>query len=1067
MNQKTMYRVFGFLAFLVAMVTYTMTVQPTVPFWDCGEFSGASVWQQVPHPPGAPLFLMFGKLFQIIIPFGDIGWRINMASVVASALSVLLLYLITVKVIYNFRKDNNLSNGEYLAIYGSAFVGALAFNFSDTFWFNGVESEVYAASQLFVSIVVYLMMRWNEVADEKGHERYLLLIAYLMGLSTGVHLLALLAIFSIILMVYFRKYPFTAKSFIKMGIFAVLAFFIIYPGIVKWLPSFLAGHFPFKNELGEYTTEGSWVPWIAILGICAVAYGFYYGHKNDKPVLKLGCLAFLMCVFGYTTYTQILLRTHANGPMNENEPKTFAELTSYLGREQYGDQKMWPRRTDYQDPTKVDLYNSQDANGEYVYGEWYPPVPKPVEGKNGVYQIPSFDEVNTAGEINYMLKYQINHMYIRYFLWNFVGRSSDVQDAPPTFLDKNSADALNYKNGYAEEFPVRFFALPLLFGLFGLFFHFWKDPKVAFSFLMMFLLMGILATLQQNQQDPQPRERDYFYTGSFYVFAMWIGMGTYGIISWLVKRKENLALTGAIVALSLILVPVNMAKGGWKIHSRAGNYLAFDYSYNLLQSVEKDAIVFTNGDNDTFPVWWMQDVAGVRRDVRIVNLSLGNTLWYIRQLKHREPWGAKKIPLTFSDESIMCSESSEMALTYERGKAEDVEISVKPEILKQFTNDRDIINSGKMRFTFVGSARGEKDEAGNPLYIFMVSNKLVKDIVAQTKFERPVYFSCTTGSDVYSGLERYLRSEGMALRICPVPAELMKDGKSNAEVNDQCLLTGVDNSDNYSLTPKFGFKFRNLANKDVYYDEVHRNLMGSYRQLYFRYALYTLDFKKDKAKAIQIMDAMNKNISIEQFPLYQDEELQVAMIYERAGNKQRAEEFANHCVKTCNEIMKNSKLRDGRRRYRIPSMFDEIVGQPGTYKTVAEAYTILGKYDQAKSALMQLMDMVKSGFDDPSVAQYKNYLQRNLYDIAGQIYSIDSKHLERLVKSGQKEKAQKVADDLMATYGKNREFAQIGLMIGERINQLLGKAPELVQDTAQADSNAATAATAAADVQAN
>ena len=231
MNQKTMYRVFGFLAFLVAMVTYTMTVQPTVPFWDCGEFSGASVWQQVPHPPGAPLFLMFGKLFQIIIPFGDIGWRINMASVVASALSVLLLYLITVKVIYNFRKDNNLSNGEYLAIYGSAFVGALAFNFSDTFWFNGVESEVYAASQLFVSIVVYLMMRWNEVADEKGHERYLLLIAYLMGLSTGVHLLALLAIFSIILMVYFRKYPFTAKSFIKMGIFAVLAFFIIYPEI--------------------------------------------------------------------------------------------------------------------------------------------------------------------------------------------------------------------------------------------------------------------------------------------------------------------------------------------------------------------------------------------------------------------------------------------------------------------------------------------------------------------------------------------------------------------------------------------------------------------------------------------------------------------------------------------------------------------------------------------------------------------------------------------------------------------------------------------------------------------
>ncbi len=1048
-----MNRIFGFLAFLVAMVTYTMTVQPTVPFWDCGEFSAASVWQQVPHPPGAPLFLMFGKLFQVLIPFGDIGWRINMLSVVASAVTILLLYLITVKVILNFRKQSEMSNGDYIAVYGSALVGALAFTFSDTFWFNAVESEVYAATQLFTTIIIYLMMVWNEKADEEGSERYLLIIAYLMGLSTGVHLLALLTIFSIVLLVYFRKYKFSVKSFVYMGIIAVVTFFVVYPGIVKWIPALLSGHFPFKNEIGQYTTEGAWVPFVAIFGLLAAVFGFYVGYKKNMPILKLSTLAFLMAVFGYTTYTQILIRSHSNSPMNENEPKNFAALTSYLGREQYGEQKSWPRRTDFQDQTKIDIYNSKDANGEYVYGEWIPPVGKPVMG----YQVPSFEEVNTSGEINYMMKYQINHMYIRYFLWNFVGKTSDVQDAAHCFTDKSESNILNYKSGYADQFPVRFFALPLLFGLFGLFFHFWKDPKMAFTFLIMFLLMGVLATLQQNQQDPQPRERDYFYTGSFFLFTMWIGVGTYGLIDWLVKRKENVALSGGVILLSLLLVPVNMAMGGWKIHSRAGNYLPFDYSYNLLQSVEKDAILFTNGDNDTFPVWWLQDVAGVRRDVRIVNLSLGNTLWYVGQLKHREPWGAKKIPLTFTDASLMCKEDDPQALQPSRGPAEKVTIPVSSDILKQFTNDQEYIKNGKMEFTFVGSSRGDnKDEAGNPQFTFMVNNKLVKDIITQTKFERPVYFSITTGSEVYSGLERFLRAEGMAMRVCPVPVELLTTGRSNEEINDKCFLQ-VDNSNEYSLTPKYGFKFRNLSNKAVYYDEVHRNLMGSYRNLYLNYAIFTLEHNKDKKKTIRIIDEMNKNISIEQFPLFQSEELQVAMIYEKAGDMAKAKQFAEMCIKTCNEISNNPKMRDSRRRYRIPTMMEEIIGQPGTFKTAAEAYTILGKYDEAKSSLMQLLEIVKQNSGDPAVSSYQNYIQRNVYDIIGQMYSIDNDHISALIKHGKKDEAIKLANDLLVTYKKSGDplFQQLSTMIDERLQKILGKS-----DTTLVDSVGASTASA-------
>lgn len=1066
-----MNRIFGCLSFLVAFLTYALTVQPSVPFWDCGEFSGASVWQQVPHPPGAPLFLMIGKIFQLIIPFGDIGWRINMTSVVCSAFSILLLYLITVKVIFNFRKNENLSMGEYLAVYGSAFVGALAFTFSDTFWFNSVESEVYAASQCVVAIIIYLMMVWNEKADEKGNERYLLLIAYIVGLSTGIHLLAILTIFSIGLIVYFRKYKPTTKSFIKMGILTVLIFFVIYPGVILWLPALLAGHFPFKDAIGEYTVEGDWIPWLTVIGLLAVGYLFYYGYKNNKPILKLATLGFLMVVFGYTTYSQILVRTYANGPMNENEPKTFDELTSYLSREQYGEQKMWPRRTDYQDDAKVDNYNSKDANGNYIYGEWYPPVPVQVEGKDGVYNVPEFDEVNTSGELKYMFKYQINHMYIRYFLWNFVGRSSDVQDASSAFIDKSQSDDLNYKNGYASQFPVRFFALPFLFGLFGLFFHFWKDPKMAFTYLIMFLLMGVLATLQQNQQDPQPRERDYFYTGSFFVWCLWIGMGVFGIIEELLKKKQTAATVGAIVALSLILVPVNMAKGGWNIHTRAGNYLPFDYSYNLLQSLDKDAILFTNGDNDTFPVWWLQDVVGVRRDVRIVNLSLGNTLWYIRQLKHREPWGAKKIPLSFPDNEIMCNERDPQALHYDTGPAENIVIPVRKDILKQYTNDQDYINGGQMQFTYVGkqTSNGGGSEGGNnqqgPTYLFMVQNKLVKDIVQQVRFERPVYFSVTAGSSVYIGLDRYLRAEGMAFRICPVPQELMTTGKSSEEINDKCLLTGVDNTDNFSTTQRYGFKFRNLDGKGkyVYYDEVHRNLMGSYRSVYFNYAIYLMDRKKDNAKVIRVLDKMGEVISPKLFPYYQDEELQLAMLYDKAGAKAKARMYAQEALNTCNEIKNNPNLRDERRRYRIPSMFDEVIGQHGTYKTAAEACTILGRYDEAKTSLMQLYQYVQQGYTDPNIAEYKTYLDKNIYDIVGQMYNVDNTHLTNLYESGKKAEAQKLAQDLAKTYNgsKDKIFSQLAIMLQQRMIQLANPAEfaKMMSAPAGGDSAAAAAKT--------
>ncbi len=1050
-SQKTLKWTLGALSFIITLVVYISTMQPSVPFWDCGEFSAATTWQQVPHPPGAPLFLVFSKVFQLIIPFGDLGWRVNMVSVVSTAFFVLLLYLIIIKVIMNFRKEEIGNINDALGIYGSAFVGAMAFAFCDTVWFNGVESEVYAASQLFTTLVVYLMMVWNERADQPGSEKYLLMIFYLIGLSIGVHLLPILTIFSIFMLVYFKKYEFSIKSFLTMSIIALVSFYVVYKVILMWIPGLLAGNWPIKTEAREYPIENSIV--MTLLGLILIGIGiggYFWAGKKNKPFARLAFASYLMILLGFTTYAHLLIRSNSNPPMNENEPKSIKKLISYLGREQYGEQVLWPRRTDYNDELKVYFYNLRDENGNYVYGQWNPPSTKEAQRKDGsVIQVPNWDNVNLAGELSYLWKYQIDHMYFRYFFWNFVGRESDVQDAEEAWFT-SSSDNINFKNGYADQFPVRFYALPLLFGLIGLYFHFKKDPRMASIYLVMFLLMGVLAAIAQNQQNPQPRERDYFYTGSFMVWALWIGLGAYSFVEYANKKKLSMALTSLVVALSIALVPLNMAVGGYNIHTRAGNYFPFDYSYNILQSVEKDAIIFTNGDNDTFPLWFLQDVAGVRRDVRVVNLSLGQTLWYIDQLKNREPWGAKKIPLSFSDESLRTTEDDPKALSYDFGEAKQIRIPVRKEILAQYTDDTSLINKGYMEFTFVGKPYTERE--GKQYYIFFVNNKLILDIVQQTKFERPVYFSSTVGSDMFSGLGKFLRMEGMALRICPVPQNAMKTGLIEPNIMDKCLLN-VDNSNNYHTEPHYGFKLRNLADDHyVYYDEVHRRMIQSYRQkIYINYAAYAIEKLNDKAKAAAILDTMNKYISPKRIPLYYDEEYQIALLYKEAGNIEKAKQWASAAIKTCNAVIKNPQLR----KFQYDDIREEIRGRQGPYKIAAAAYALLGDYASARNVLKSFYDLVMTAFQSGQASNWgldQNTVSNNLYDILGNMLYNDETEIKKLLDSNKKEDAQKLVDSLLTSYKQvNDPLFKSFLQTAEpRLRALIeGKSADSVTDTTQ------------------
>lgn len=935
---KHLHTAFGVLSLAVSFITYLMTVQPTVPFWDCGEFTAAAVNQQVPHPPGAPLFLMLGKVFHLL-PFGDEGWRVNLLSVVASALTVWLLYLITVHVIRNFFKGDMDDLGNSLMVYGSAFVGALAFSFSDTHWFNAVESEVYAASSLFVAMITWLMMVWNERADEQGSEKYLLLIAYLIGLSIGVHLLSILTVFSITLLVFLRKYEFSVKGLLATGGIGVAIFVIIYSGIILKFPALLAGNLPFKTDAEEWVAADSLIFTLAAIALVAAAvYGMFHGRRTNNGILAMTCSAFVLLMLGYTTYAHILVRSNANPPMNENKPENLGKLVSYLGREQYGKAPNWPRR--YQAEERF-------VRNYRQYGPWTPPPYMTVTKKDGSqFRKPDYGawKLPTGAELEYMWDYQIRHMYLRYFLWNFAGRTSDVQDAPsytPIHVTQQEVDRWNHKTGYGDKFPVNFFMLPLILGLVGMFFHFQRDWRMASVYLILFLMTGVLAAIQQNQQNPQPRERDYFYVSSFMVFAMWVGVGAFAIVERL--RSNVPALAGALGVLTAV-VPINMASQGWAIHSRAGNYMAFDYAYSILQSAEPNAIIFTNGDNDTFPVWYLQDVAGVRRDVRIVNLTLGQINWYVEQLKNREPYGAQRIPLTFSDESLTVPEEDPRALTYEFGQERIESIDVDPKILAQFTNDPAVIASGKMTWTFRGNMMRQAEGGQGPTYFIGVQHKLVLDILKQTRFTRPVYFSTSVGDPSWAsefiGLDNYLRLEGLCFRVCPAPQRSAIGENVNEAVMDKTLLN-VDNTNSYSKDFAYGMKFRNLNNPAVYYDDVHRGYLMNYRNVFLKYANYLLFEKKDSAKAARVMQTMNEYISPVQFPMGLSLEYRVANFFTETGDTKNAAAAAELMLKSAEALIKNPALVQYEPQYE-QSLVPERV--------VAEAYTIMGKWDQAAQA---------------------------------------------------------------------------------------------------------------------
>lgn len=902
--------------FLIAAVVYFKTLSATVVFWDVGEFIASAVLLQVPHPPGSPLFILLGKIVSLIPFMADTAARVHFISVIGSALSVMFLYLISVKVLLRVRGEMK-SGFDRIVVFGSSAIGALSLAFTTTFWDNAIEAEVYGLSMLFVTLIIWLALRWWERAEEPHSEKYLLLIAYLVGLSVGIHLLAVLAIFFVLMIVYFRLYEVTRTTAIQFGIAGVAVFFVIYPGVVQLLPSMLDGEFKgVKSDLVKF------IPPALIL---AAAYGVYRTIQTKQKMLHIACLSFLLIVAGYTTYTAVLIRSNVpNLPMNENNPSDLAKLTSYLGREQYGDTPMFQGQS----------WDNELGN----FREKYFPRRWSQEAMHDP------TRVNYTSDGDFLWRYQINHMYIRYVLWNFVGADGDLQDAGVSWKDT--------------------WGIPLLLALLGLWYHFQKDWKMALNFLALFMIMGVVLALYQNQQEPQPRERDYFYVGAYFVLALWISVGLVGIIDslrkFLTSDGARTAAGSGVLVLGMLAVPANLIRINYFDHDRSGNYIAWDYSYNLLQSCAQDAILFTNGDNDTFPVWYLQDVEGVRRDVRIVNLSLVNTPWYIDQLKNQMPHGTAKVPISLSDQQIE-------RISPVLWKPRDLELPVPKSVLDRFISsdvprtsgvslmDSNIVKKGKLIYTLSGIQIGEGTR------ILRVQDIMVRDIITANNWERPVYFAVTVSPDSKIGLDNYLWMEGQAYQLKPFKNNSSEGGLDEKAMEENFLARNTVPA----KTPQRGFMYRNLNNPTVYYDENTSRMVMNYRAGFIRLAENASRIRGDKEKAKTIMAQMEETVPLDVVPMQDWRYLVYLMrVYRDLGDTTNFARYGKQVEAKASELTSQADAD--------PQSLIE------PYQVLLELYDMRKEYDQAVTVLNKIAELYPN---DPEVSRrlqmYRELLKAN------------------------------------------------------------------------------------------
>lgn len=871
----------GWAVFAFAAIIYLLTIEPTASLWDCGEFIASSYKLEVGHPPGNPVFMIMARFFTLFAG-GDvsrISVMVNSMSALASAFTILFLFWtithLAKKII--LKDENQYTFGRITAVMAAGVVGAVAYSFSDSFWFSAVEGEVYASCAFFTALVFWAILKWENVADEKHADRWIILIAYLLGLSIGVHLLNLLTIPAMVLVFYFRKFEFTWKGFlISMGISVVLLALLMYgmmPGIVTISSKFdlffvntfklpvnsgmlfhvllviLFFILAIRSTLLSYSREkttifavlalllsGVWVisesVILNLIILSAVSGVVWYFSEKNKVVLNTILTVMAVILIGYSSNAIIVIRSAANTPLNENDPENPFSLLYFLNREQYGQRPLFrgpyfnapvtaykDGKAQYNvaggkyiitshdivrqyDPRFVTVFPrmwSDQSDHAPAYQEWSKMKGIPIQvtdqsGEKKIVRKPTFFE-----NLRFMFSYQIDYMYFRYFMWNFSGRQNDTQGYGGSvngnwitginFLDKNRIGSSDMPADMKNE-PSRcvYYLIPFLLGIIGMLYHYNNDKKDWWIIMLLFLMTGLAIIIYLNQYPNQPRERDYAYAGSFYFFAIWIGLGVLTLFQGLSRiLKENIA--APIAALVCFLaVPVIMGTENWTIHDRSGRYLARDVAFNYLNSCAPGAILFTNGDNDTFPLWYAQEVEGKRTDVRVCNLMLLNTDWYINQMKHKN-YESDTLPVTLPVKKYYDGVNNQVFIVEKTKEPVDISTIIEwvnsdnqaTKVQISATEKLDIIPSRIIRIPVnaakvIASGTVKPEDADKIVpYIditlkgnsIMKSQLLVLDILAHNDWKRPIYFVTGYHNDAM-GLEEYFQLEGLAYRLVPI-----------------------------------------------------------------------------------------------------------------------------------------------------------------------------------------------------------------------------------------------------------------------------------------------------------
>ncbi|MBA6156203.1 DUF2723 domain-containing protein [Tenacibaculum sp. S7007] len=945
-NYKKWNTILGWFSFAVALITYTLTLEPTVSSWDCGEYISTAVKLEVGHPPGAPLFQMLGAFFAMFSNDPS-QWAkmVNFMSGLASAFTILFMFWTITSLAKKMAiKNGKFSIGEQIVVLGSGLVGALAYTFSDSFWFSAVEGEVYAMSSFLMALLFWLGLRWESEINTPRGNKWLVLISFVVGLSFGVHILSLLVIPSIVLLYFFKTYK---DINIKTTAIATLISIFVLAFVFKFLFPFTLKFFSvselfFINQIGLPYNSGTVIAGLVLIAL--FYFGLNYTRKNNLVTVNTLILSVLFIMIGFSSWLMLPIRANADTVINENNPSSARELLAYYNREQYGDANVfydkyysvaYDREQDASQPYKDDKPKYEKKDGKYVIVNKYkniipnysskhkgfiPRMVDPGSEKNykRIAGIPARSKRRPTflENMRFMIDYQFGYMYGRYFMWNFVGRQNDIQGhldiengnwlSGIDFIDEmrlGSQQSLpdDIKNNKGRN---KYYFLPLILGLIGLFYQAKKDKKNLYTLALFFAFTGFAIIFYTNPKPFEPRERDYAVVGSFYVFAIWIGFGVLALYDYLKKYANKRTVALAVSAVSLIAVPVLMGAQNWDDHDRGDRYLAQLNAQTYLESCDPNAIIFTIGDNDTFPLWYMQQVEGVRPDIKIVNTSLFQTDWYIDQMK-KKTYDADPIPSKLTHDQYKYG-TLDVAYYYPLPQLRDSILPIK-DFMRWIESDNEATyipatEESSEKFYPTNRIRIPVNKA-NVLKTGLVAQKdadkilpyiditvgdllsknriLMLDILNNFDWKRPLYFTGGANADEeYIWLKDYLQLDGMSYKL--VPIKTSNKGKSMFDMGR------IDPEKMYENVKKWDWK--TINNGKIYLDEQSKRNAISIRNNLMRLSEEFMK-KGDSVNAKDVLDLSLYKMPIKDFDHYSIS-LGYPELYYRMGDIEKARETA-------------------------------------------------------------------------------------------------------------------------------------------------------------------------------